>query len=307
MRCLEAASGRRLWEVRTEAAAKGAPAAGCGCCAVLEVTGRLHVLETASGQRRWSVDLPGHPERWIFTAPVVGYGLVFAGARAGYGAWDLDTGAQRWYTPLESGDNWSCHASPLLRRGLLVALVQRRGLVALRVDSGTLAWEQPLGVEYYYAAPVRAGDLLVTGGDPGHLAVLQATTGEVLWHQGVLESAYATGLSVSGETIYATASDGRVRAVDLHSGEVRWTFQSGPELLDMTPYRRGGASLLAAPAVRGQAVMVAGLDGVLYALLGRTGTCLGQASFGAPLSAAPAWGRQGLFVATYDGRLLRYC
>ena len=47
-----------------------------------------------------------------------------------------------------------------------------------------------------------------------------------------------------------------MRCHDLHSGELRWKFHSGADLLDLTPYRRGIASILAAPVLCGDRVLV---------------------------------------------------
>jgi outer membrane protein assembly factor BamB len=84
-----------------------------------------------------------------------------------------------------------------------------------------------------------------------------------------------------------------------------WEFQTGIDLLDMTPYSRGKCSVLAAPVVWGERVVAGGNDGVLYLLDAASGACVSQTRFGAPISAAPCVLREGICVGTWDGRL--YC
>ena len=118
----------------------------------------------------------------------------------------------------------------------------------------------------------------------------------------VLEGNYPSGLAMGGERIFVTTPSGAVRCHDLQSGELRWTFQTGADLLDLTPYKRGISSILAAPVVSGGVVLVGANDGVLYALDENTGQLMGQNAFGTPLSAAPVVLEEGVCVGTWDER-----
>ena len=267
LQCLDAESGEVQWEISTDASIKNsAGQAGDGCLAAVSVTGRLYLVDWNAGRMRWEADLPDFPERWIYTAPAAADGVVYAGGKKGYGAYNIETGVRQWYSELDPHDNWSCYASPQVCGNLLIVLVQRRGLVALDRASGEIIWEQQLAVEYQYSKPVPAGDLLVSGGDRGCLAVLQAQSGDILWHRPVLEEDYPSGLAVDGERVFATTPSGEMRCHDLRSGALRWKFQTGADLLDLTPYKRGIASILAAPVVLQGMVLVGANDGVLYAL-----------------------------------------
>jgi outer membrane protein assembly factor BamB len=304
LQCLEADSGRTRWRVRTDASPKNSPVPTReGDCAVLSGTGRVYLIDGAGGGIRWQADLPGYPERWIYTAPAVADEAVYAGGKSGYGAYRLATGERLWYAPLEGSDNWSCYASPCVYQDLLIALVQRRGLVAMDRRSGKIVWEQKLGVDYQYGAPVLADGLLVSGGDARSLAVLRAVDGEVVWHRPVLEQGYASGLEVFGDRICATTPEGEVRCHDLRTGALRWRFRTGRDLLDMAPYRRNASSILGRPVAWGRDILAGGNDGVLYCLDRETGACLSRASFGAPISATPLVLEDGLCIGTWDGRL----
>lgn len=322
--CVDSRSGRLLWRMFTETSVKNSVAAASPggsakedreLCAAVTVAGRVYVLETESGQIRWQADLPGFPERWIYASPVIADRTVYAGGRSGYGAYDLETGAQRWYTEIEGGDGWPCYASPQVCEDLLIVLLQGRGLMALDRQNGAVVWERELGVANPYARPAVAGDLLVSGsdapnlhwfdGDPAYLAVLQVRSGEVFWNRPVLPSRYPTGLVVREDRMYATTPDGEALCFDLHSGELLWRFQTGDDLQDMIPARREVQSILAAPVLFGEHLLICGCDGCLYVLNAQTGTCKSRSPFSSPITASPCLTEDGFCLGTYDGRL--YC
>lgn len=322
--CVDARSGALAWRVSTDTAVKNSvaitpPSAasddGTDLCTAVSVAGRLYTIDTESGSVRWTADLPGFPERWIYASPVIEGETVYAGGKSGYGAYDLTTGKVRWYTSIEGGDGWPCYASPRLSGDLLILLVQRRGLMALDRRRGTLLWERTLGVENPYARPMVDGDLLVTGsgapvlhwygGKPAQLAVLSASTGEVVWDRAVLPSRYPTGLAARDNRLYATTPDGRAYCIDLQSGALLWRFQTGNDLMDMVPARRDVRSIFAAPVIYKECLLICGMDGCLYVLNARTGACVSRTELGSPIAAAPCLTEDGFCVGAGDGQL--YC
>ena len=304
--CIEVGSGDLAWHARTDTTVKNSVAVDDGICAAVSVTGRVHALEASSGRLLWHANLPGYPDRWVYTSPVIAEGTLYAGAKAGYAAFDLKTGEQQWYVPVEDSDNWACYASPQVYEDLLFLLVPRRGLMALDRQSGDVVWEQQIGVEYPYPTPIVSEDLLVSGGDSSHLTALRAISGEVVWDKPILQSSYPTGLLVWDGRIYATTSEGDALCFDFNSGALLWRFQTGGDLLDMVPYRRGVQSILAAPVHFEDCLLVCGCDGCLYALDAASGECRGCAAFGSPITAPPCVVEGGLFVGTYDGRIFYF-
>ena len=301
--CIEVGSGDLVWHARTDATVKNSVAVDDGLCAAVSVTGRVHALEQTSGRLLWQANLPGYPDRWIYMSPVIADGTLYAGAKAGYAAFDLKTGEQQWYVPVEDSDNWACYASPQVYEDLLLLFVQRRGLMALDRQSGDVVWEQQVGVEYPYPMPIVSGDLLVSGGDSSHLTALRAISGEVVWDKPILPSSYPTGLLVRDGLIYTTTPEGEALCFDFNSGVLLWRFQTGGDLLDMAPYRRGVRSILAAPIIFEDCLLICGCDGCLYALDAASGECRGRSAFGSPITAPPCVVEEGLFVGTYDGRI----
>lgn len=300
--CLDARTGQTRWRVVTDASIKNSVATTDRYCAAVSITGRVYVIETTSGRVLWHADLPGYPERWVYTSPAIGEGTVYAGAKSGYAAYDLETGEQRWYAKIEGSDAWSCYASPQIYEDLVLLLVSRRGLLALNRETGEIVWEQKMATEYQYPSPTVTENLLVSGGDSGSIAVLDARSGQIIWHKKILSTAYATGLTVNADKIYATTVDGEAQCYALHSGELHWQFRLGNDLLDMTPYRRGVHSALARPVLFENKLIVCGIDGYLY-ILDESGKSVSQTFFGSPISATPCTVEKRLYVGMYDGRI----
>ncbi len=321
--CIDSRSGEFRWHTPTDASIKNSVAATLRheaegaerLCAAASVTGRVYVLETMSGRILWQADLPGYPDRWVYSSPVIADRTVYVGDRAGYTAYDLETGEQRWNRPLElplaSNGNlpWSCYASPLVYEDMVLVFVPRSRLMALNQQDGSVVWEQEVGGFVRHHSPVlaAAGDLLVSGGlsrTPEDLVVLQARTGAIVWHRPVLSvTSPPTGLTVREDRIYVTTSNGEARCYDLQSGDLFWRFQTGGDLMDMIPYERDIRSILAPPVFWRGRILICGCDGCVYVLDAVSGECKGRTSFGSPVTVAPCLVEEGVCIGTYDGRV----
>jgi outer membrane protein assembly factor BamB/predicted phosphodiesterase len=321
--CIDLESGAERWHYPTDAAIKNSCAVVAGngkdWCAALTVTGQLHLIDLASGDCEWTVELPAHPLRWVYSSPAYNGTSIFAGSKAGYGAYGLEAGKQEWHVAPSGGDEWPSYICPqIYKNDLCIVLVQRRGFLALDMSDGRIVWEQDLPVEYFCASPVLAGDLVVvgpasphtgaslTGGQQGDLAVLEAATGEIVAHFPRALPGYATGISVAEDRIYTATAAGSVHCHELHTGTPLWQFQAGDDLLDMTPYRRAIQSLLAAPVPLHGHVLVGGCDGWLYVLDSTTGACTDRVNLGAPITAPPRITPDGFCVGTHAGTLYSY-
>ncbi len=302
---LDSLTGELLWRTRTDSSVRNGVALGVrrgeAICAALSVTGRLYLLAADSGGILWEEGLPGHPDRWIFTRPVVDEKTVYAGAKAGYGAFSIEDGSPLWYSETGPNDAWPCYAGPNLHKDLLIVLVSRKGIVALDRKDGGVAWEAELPVEYHYASPVVAGNRVVTGGERGRILILESETGEVMSGDLEIRGNYPTGLAVDRGEVFVSTSDGFVEAHDLATGGLLWAFRSGQDILDMTPYARNARSVLAAPLVIGDSVVACGCDGCVHVLERGTGTERASTFLGAPVASTPCTTPQGICVVTHGG------
>ena len=312
LHCLEAESGRLLWHSRTDSAVKGSAALDdAGHCAAVSVAGRLFVLDARSGACRWTADLPGYPERWIYSSPAIWGGAVYAGSNAGYGAYDLETGDLRWYTSFV-GDairiiDKPSHSSAVVWQNRLIAALPKRGILGMHLDSGGVAWELEAGLAPHCCSPVPHVDMVLCPGQNGELIAVEAESGRPVWRRALPSEGFPTGLAVAENKIYVATSAGEVHCLDRRSGKAEWTFAGGEDLVDMVPKGRGGRSFLAAPLVWRKWVVVCGNDGFASMLDPGSGKCLDRTPMGAPVSADPCQAGDGLCIGTWDGRLLYLC
>ena len=307
VQCRSATTGHLLWTADLEAAVRNQVTPAGARVLALAMTGALYSLRLEDGSVEWRANLPGHPGRWLYTMPVCADGIVYAGGKAGIGAYRVDSGECDWYAEIEASDAWSCYASPLITPEVIVLLVSRRGLVALSRTDGRIAWETELDVEYQYAAPVRWGDDILTGSEARRLARLRLGDGAIIWHGESLAGRYPCALSVDNERIYVSTSAGAIQALDPETGREQWRVDTGHDLLDMTPYARGVRSSLASPVRMGHWLIVGACDGVLRLLDPASGEVHAAAALGAPITAPiQPIDETALLLSTWDGRLLRY-
>ncbi len=321
--CISARTGEPRWHARTDSSVRNSVALGeNGTAIALSTTGAVYGVDVTSGIVEWRSELPEFPSGRTATSPATVGGAVYAGAQFGYGAFALETGEQLWYTPFE-GMNRPCYASPMVLDDTLAVHIPHKGIVGLRRDDGTVAWEQNVGVQFQYPSAISNGDKLVAAGDPGKLVALDFRSGDILWHRKAVEYAWAPGTSkyldgnleygypyptsmvADGDRLYYATSGGSVVGFNLETGDVLWTHGSGNDLLDMTPHRRGLRSILARPVVVGDELIVCGIDGVVYVLDSASGENKRSIQLPAPIAAAPVVTEAGLCVGTWNGQL--YC
>lgn len=301
--CLDPETGRLKWRLRTDASVKNAAAAADGLGVAVSVTGRLVAFDLKRGTERWRLDLPGFPDRWIYGAPTVADGVVYAGGKGGYGAYVLETGRPVWEAvpgPVGS-DLWPCFAGPRVVGDRLILLVQRHGIVSLDRATGREVWCRELAVEYMYPQPVVAKGRLVTGGGPGEVMALDAQTGATLWRRRADEGRHISGLGAGGTEVFVGTPSGEVQAYSAARGRLRWRFAVKEERLDMTPYRRQARSVHGGPTPVQDRVAVGAGDGFLYLLDRRTGVELDRWGFGLPVCAPPLAVGNRVVAAAFDG------
>lgn len=326
---IDSTNGRRIWHVPTDTSVKNTVAVDEGGRGVAtSVAGRIHGFDAGAGRVAWHRDLPGYPGRWIYTSPVIAEGVAYTGGKAGYGAYDVETGEECWYTTLTHpvgsgdpvGDGWGAFPSPLVVGRMLIAHLAGRGIVALNRADGEIAWEKPLGITHYFSSPVIAAGLIVSGVTFGQLAALDPESGETVWQGETLDAQYPTQMLVEGERMYVTTNQGRIRCLGVSPREAEgvlradcdlpdidggalWSVQAGSDLLDMNPFRRSVRTVWAAPARWRDLLVVGGIDGVLYVIDPEMGRVVSRTAFPAPISAAAAVAGGCLVVATWNGRM----
>jgi outer membrane protein assembly factor BamB len=142
--------------------------------------------------------------------------------RAGQAAWCADTGT-RLIRP-------ACQ--PALAAGLYLLGTETGTLLALHVESGTLAWERSAPASCMAHGLASDGERLFVGcedvrpipssGKP--LLALDVRTGEELWSCPT-QAHSLSAAAVAGGVVYFASSDGLLHALDAASGAARWSVK----------------------------------------------------------------------------------
>lgn len=299
--------------------------------------GDVQALELADGRGLWraSTDLP------LSGGPGVGEGVVVAGASSGeVVAIDAQSGQERWRVAVGG----EVLASPAIGAGLAIVRTVDGRMRALRVADGTEAWnyEQPVPrlTLRGNGAPVISGDMVLAGFDNGKVVALSLATGELLWTTIVAPPHGRTEIErlvdidspvrVSGQDVFVVGYQGRVAMLALESGQIWWgrdlSSHRGLAADDAYLYvttadsavvalrRRDGTEVwrqdqllrraVTAPALAGDALVVADFDGYLHWLDAASGELLARAKSGSGrISNAPQAVGDLLLVQTDSGEV----
>lgn len=181
---VDAVSGAVRLEVAADAMVM-APAADAATVYFGDRRGVVHAVDRQTGRVRWTTSLVPEgdrrlSERFALRLAVTDSTLVAASTTAGLYALDLRTGAVRWEHPAGGS------GSPTLADGMAYVFPGRGGVLAVRLQDGTQAWQftgQAWPAECFrtYAPAVAHGELVFA--DRGRLVALNGVSGQVKWEK----------------------------------------------------------------------------------------------------------------------------
>jgi outer membrane protein assembly factor BamB len=170
-------------------------------------------------------------------------------------------------------------------------------IVALSVSLGGCNWLKSLGKKDNVEPPTPLTEFTPT-------AQVQR-----LWTEGAGSGAGNSGAvlapTIVDGRLYAAAVDGTVEAIDAASGRTIWNKRLGERHGGWKIWSRGDNSLRwsGGPAVRGDLLVVGGLDGNVYALSAQDGSERWHAKVSSEVISRPAISERIVVVRTVDGRL----
>src|SRR3984957_6293413 len=247
VQCLDAATGKELWNYKYEVMAISGPAAGKhagprsspsvadGKVITLGVRGTLTCLNAADGKLVWQKnDIHGWPMFFTAMSPLVVDGVCIAqlGAKTNGAvvAYDLSTGNEKWNW---SGDGTAYPSPVVMSVGdtkLIIAQTDKR-VVALNMTDGKLAWEthfEGSGMGGYNAAtPIVDGQTLIyTGAGRGAIAVQlekngDTFTGKQLWANTEGSPRFASPVLKDG-LIFGLSDKGQFYCINAKTGQTDW-------------------------------------------------------------------------------------
>lgn len=294
----DASSGRTLWRTDTKLALSAGPGAGEGLVAVGTSDGLLIALDAATGAKRWEARLTGE----VLAKPAISATAVVVRTVDGH---------VRALSPADGRELWADDevvprlslrgtAPPVIAGDTVVCGFDNGRVAAYGLATGDVLWETavtpPRGrtelerlVDIDGAVRVSGRDVFVAGFQ-GRIAMLALDSGQIWWARDLSSH---RGLAVEGETVYVAAADSVVQALRRRDGTPVW---SNDQLV-----RRG----VTAPAVDGDAIVVADFEGYAHWLDKTTGELLGRVAVGgARVTNAPVAGNGLVYVQNDEGRLV---
>jgi outer membrane protein assembly factor BamB len=282
--CLDAASGKILWQDKYAATAVTGPAAGFGkvkhtgprstpavgegkAC-TLGVAGVVSCLDADSGKVVWRKNTESKPKFYTSSSPLIvdGMCVVYVGALTAY---DLATGAEKW----KWTGGGAPYGSPVVMTAdgtkQIVTPASRsdsdNSIVGVGLADGKLLWEVKLpgrGYTINYGTPIIDGQTVIyvapggRGGPGSTMAFKVQKKGDAfaitdLWKTKQLAYQYNTPVLKDG-LLFGLSSGKNFFCADAKNGKVLWT--------DTTTHGEGGAVLAAGPvilALTGDAHLVA--------------------------------------------------
>jgi outer membrane protein assembly factor BamB len=242
IRCLDAATGKEVWQDKYETQAstgpsashpgpRSSPAAAGGKVVTLGVRGILSCLDAATGKVIWRKDTKGWPNFYAASSPIIVDGVCVAqiGGRENgeIVAYDLATGSEKW----KWDGGTPGYASPALMTvggTKLIVAETNRAVAAVTAADGKLAWEAPCQSRYNASSPVVDGQTIIfEGGSPGEKAVKIEKDGDRfvakdLWTNKDNAVIYNTPVLKKG-LLYGLSQGNQFFCIDAETGKTVWT------------------------------------------------------------------------------------
>ena len=271
------------WTAEVGRGVTGAPAVGERVTAIASVDRWIHALDTRTGELFWRFRGPDS----FGPGPVMGAGAVYAATEAGEGvvvAIDLISGRRRWQA--RTGPI----AAPLVLRDSTLYGVNEVGmLMALDTRTGNMRWSRLAGASR--AGPLVADSAIAVASLNDSLLVFERTTGQPLTRVALPVGIVAPAAYVDQRTIALASPAGAVLAVTLPGGEVRWRVNTGE-------------GVMGSPAVSGDTVFAVTSGCQLLAIPVNAPDARRSLDLGCRTRTGPTLLRNGVLVATLDGRIL---
>ena len=310
----DVATGSRRWNTDTQGEKDRSTNVGGGIAVsggtLYATTGRGEALalDTSSGKIKWRASI-GVPAR---SAPTVVEGRMFLSTiDERLLALSTTDGKQIWYYQASAAATIVLgEPAPAYSDGLIVAGFGSGDLIALRAESGTLAWSDSLAggrgrstlsdLSAIRALPVIVDSVVYAIGVGGLFVAIDLRSGRRIWER---EASGQNTPAISGDWIFILTLDQQLFCVGRADGRIRWMtqlarFENVAKSRDPI-YWTG-------PLLGGGHLYLAGSTERLTAINPQTGEVLGQQNLPAAVSVGLVAAGGKMFVVTDDSSLTAF-
>ncbi|HET9623921.1 MAG TPA: PQQ-binding-like beta-propeller repeat protein [Kofleriaceae bacterium] len=288
---LRAGTGTQRWRKQVGAVVS-TPIVSAGVLLVGTADGVLLALDAQTGDEKWRYQSRGP----IDQSPVVsGDSIIFANEADQIVSIDAISGKFKWQYKGETPEEYTLrgHAGVVVDNDLIYTGFSNGILVALRKDTGTVAWSSSLkgDAERFVdvdATPIILGDTVYAASAAGGVYALDKATGQIRWRLPFWDVAQPSstgnvgGMATDGKLIYVSVADLGTYAIDL-AGNVVWRVGA-----------KGGGEP-ATPVVWNELLIFTLANDGMFLASRKTGEVLEYFAPGQGISSAP--------TVTGDGRL----
>ncbi|HTU64422.1 MAG TPA: outer membrane protein assembly factor BamB [Steroidobacteraceae bacterium] len=262
-------TGKQIWRTKTDLALAGGTGVGAGLVVVGSLDGHVVALSADDGAKKWAVDVKGE----VLSSPAVAEKEIIVRTVDGrLRALSIDDGKELWSAEQQIPKlTLRGTAAPVVAHDMAISGFDNGRVLAVSLADGATVWDSPVSPPHgrtelerlndIDAAVKVAGDDVFVAGYQGRAAMLAIDSGQIWWTRDV--SSYR-GVDVDDEQMYISTSGGEVVAMKRRTGAEVWRNDSLK--------RRG----LSAPAVVGEYVAVADLDGYVHFFDRATGNIAGR-------------------------------
>jgi|GEM_PF-2676064 len=239
--CLNAQTGRRVWQFKTDLPIDSSPAVAQGNIYVGDVSGKLYCVNAQNGTKVWEFPTEGT----ISGTPAVAEGFVYIGsadnkvycldAQSGDKQWEFETGG-----PINS--------SPAVAKGNVYIGSDDKKLYCL-TSAGEPVWDFT-ATDIIATAPAVAGNLVYIGTGDGTVYGIKTDSGNEFW-KFKAGAGISSSPAVAGQYLYIGSDDNKLYCLNNFTGEKLWEFETGD-------------AVSSSPAVSNNLVYVGGSDSTFY-------------------------------------------
>jgi outer membrane protein assembly factor BamB len=262
-------TGKEIWRIKTKLELTGGTGASADTVSVGSADGLVLALDANNGSERWRAEVHGE----VLSAPAVSEKEIVVRTVDGkLRALSITDGAEIWATEQQIPRlTLRGAATPVVARELAISGFDNGRVIAVSLADGGTVWDAPVSPSHgrtelerlndIDAAVKVVGDDVFVAGYQGRAAMLALDSGQIWWTR---ELSSYRGVDVDDDQMYVSTSNGELVALKRRTGTEVWRN-------DSLKFRG-----LSAPAVVGEHVVVADLDGYVHWFDRATGVIAGR-------------------------------